>query len=48
MQNFRITITYKDGQVEYQHLHGTIEEASKTMDIYKRFSEVKNVVLEYT
>jgi hypothetical protein len=47
MENFIIIITYTDGQVEKQHLCGTIEQASKAMDIYKRFSEVKSVVLQY-
>ena len=47
MQNFVIIITYKDGVVEKQHLHGTIEQASKAMETYKRFPEVKSVVLRY-
>ncbi len=47
MQDFIITITYTDGQVEHQHLRGTIEEAQKTMDIYRLFAEVENVVLQY-
>ena len=47
MQNFIITIEYTDGQVEHQHLRGTIEEAQKTMGIYRLFAEVKNVVLSY-
>ena len=47
MENFIIIITYKDGDVEHQHLRGTIEQASKAMEIYKRFSEVKSVVLQY-
>ena len=47
MENFIIIITYTDGQVEKQHLRGTIEQASKAMEIYKRFSEVKSVVLRY-
>ena len=47
MQAFIITITYTDGQVEQQHLVGTLEEAQKTMDIYEMFSEVKSVALSY-
>ena len=47
MQNFIIVITYKDGDVEKQHLRGTIEQASKAMEIYKLFSEVKSVVLQF-
>ena len=47
MQNFIIVITYKDGQVEHQHLRGTIEQASKAMEIYRLFAEVKSVVLQY-
>ena len=47
MQNFIITITYTDGQVEHQHLRGTIEQVSKAMETYKLFSEVKSVVLQY-
>ena len=46
MQNFIITITYTDGQVEHQHLRGTIEQASKAMETYRLFSEVKSVVLQ--
>ena len=47
MQAFIITITYTDGQVEHQHLLGTLQEALKSMDIYEMFSEVKSVVLSY-
>ena len=47
MENFIIIITYTDGQVEHQHLHGTIEQASKAMETYRLFSEVKSVVLQY-
>ena len=47
MQAFIITITYTDGQVEHQHLNGTLQEAQKTMDIYEMFAEVKSVVLSY-
>ena len=47
MQNFIIIITYKDGDVEKQHLRGTIEQASKAMEAYRLFAEVKSVVLQY-
>ena len=47
MQAFIITITYTDGQVEQQHLIGTLQEAQKTMDIYEMFAEVKSAVLSY-
>ena len=47
MQAFIITITYTDGQVEQQHLIGTLQEAQKTMDIYELFAEVKSVELRY-
>ena len=47
MQAFRITITYTDGQVEQQHLVGTLQEAQKAKDIYELFAEVKSVELRY-
>ena len=47
MQNFIIVITYKDGDVEKQHLRGTIEQVSKAMETYRLFAEVESVVLQY-
>ena len=47
MQAFIITITYTDGQVEQQHLVGTLQEAQKAMDTYELFAEVESVELRY-
>ena len=47
MQAFIITINYTDGQVEHQHLSGTLYEAQKAKDIYELFAEVESVELRY-
>ena len=47
MQNFIITITYKDGAVEKIPAHCTIEQISKAVEAYKSMSSVKSVVLQY-
>jgi hypothetical protein len=47
MQNFIITITYKDGTVEKIPAHCTIEQISKAVEAYKTIPSVEAVTLQY-
>ena len=47
MQNFIITITHKDGNVEKIPAHCTIEQVTQAVEAYRLLADVETVILQY-